>query len=122
MRVYTIYKGRQKDAVRRISRRTTTVWEFLISGEWSDAPGHSGDYVFSIRHSADRRSWSLLLKGFPNRIVAGAETDDTSTVERVGAAMLRALDKDGGPCIELVTDYGVVDLDEFWSLYEASGS
>src|SRR5437868_1558982 len=74
----------------RLKRKKRTKWRLLVSGEWSETPMNEGNVTVDISYSLDRKTWALLQRGVPNRIVAVAETDGT-ILEDIAAEMMAQL-------------------------------
>ena len=119
LELYTCRETDERRSFRRLSRRASGDWQFLVSGEWSQSPYHQGNCKFYLRSSEDRQYWALLSVGFPNRIIAVARTMQGIAVELVGARMLQASQLAGGDYIDMVDDHGEIDADSFWALYES---
>lgn len=117
MEIYTRYVNDNAAAFKKLTRRTSGKWSFLVLGEWSQSPWHQGDLKFSIRSSEDRKYWALLSSGFPNRIVAVAHFIDGTNLETAGAQMLKALREQGGGYIDAVHEYGDIDISAFSDAY-----
>jgi hypothetical protein len=105
----------------RLKRKKWCGWSFLMSGEWSQTPIHQGNTNFFIAHTADERNWALLHKSFPPKIVAVAEVNSAVSKEEVAALMMRRLADQDGPYIESPHDYGEIDSERFWQIYDSAG-
>ena len=117
MDIVTCYESESLQKFQSLKRRTKGGWTLLVSGEWSQSPYHQGSMSFSIRHSANKCYWSLLQSGFPNKILAVAETEEPCQLEIAGAEMMRVLLKDGHEYIDGVHEFGDVDSDLLWDTY-----
>lgn len=107
---------------RRLKRKRYEDWLFLVKGEWSQSPYHHGDVMLYVAHTPDRLTWKTMTVGFGRRIVAVATLISEATTETVCAAMLQAVRDSGGDYIDLVDDYGDVDIDALWNLYRSDVS
>ena len=122
MQIYAVYDGASRPAFDRIKRKRKSGWRFLVSGEWSESPMHSGNVTFAYAHTNDRLFWALLEQGFPKRIVAVAEVGPDCIAESVLGGMLRAVREDGGSYVDGVnssTENGI-DFDDVWDIYWAT--
>jgi len=103
---------------KRLKRKTSGDWTFLVSGEWSQSPWHQGTHSFYIRSSEDKQYWALLNGGRPRRIVAVAHTPGPLSLTFVGASMMQTLYKQGGDWIGERHDYGDIYEDLFNKIYD----
>lgn len=121
MDIYTCYKPEDAATFRKVKRRTTGPWTFLISGEWSQSPYHQGNHQFHIRSSPDKTRWALMSSGFPSRIIAVAQFGDPTRLEVAAGEMMRSAREHDGDYIDMVHDHAKgIDLDLLWKTYRSS--
>ena len=118
MTIYTYCAPDDAKEFKRLKRKTSGDWTFLVSGEWSQSPWHQGTHSFYIRSSEDKQYWALLNGSRPRRIAAVAHTPVPLSLTFVGASMLQTVYKQGGDCIGGIHDYGDIDEDLFNKIYD----
>jgi hypothetical protein len=111
------YEGDAKDFA-RVKRTRWQPWEFLLRGEWSQSPWHSGDICLLVAHGCSDRRFALKSVGFPTRIVVVAEADRAIDLESAAGAMMRQLRSDGGTYVDGYHDWSDrIDIDRLRSVY-----
>tara|TARA_R110002073_G_scaffold277529_1_gene441414 strand:- start:73 stop:384 length:312 start_codon:yes stop_codon:yes gene_type:complete len=80
---------------------------------------HQGDQRFFIASTPDQRYWALKSMGFPTRIIAIAQVNSEVYLEKIAGQMMRAVADQDGDYIDMIHDFGNVDIDLLWGTYTA---
>lgn len=120
IRIVTAYDNGTEEEFARLRRKKWHSWHFVVAGEWSESPSHEGKEKFGVRATADGRFWSLLSISFPTRIVAVAEVDHGISIEEAAGELMAAVYVKGGPYVDGIRDYGVIDPAALWKHFGAA--
>jgi hypothetical protein len=93
----------------RLKRRKWPAWTFLVKGEWDQDMYHGGTTTFDASGPVACRGgylYALMVRGFPSRIAAVAESMEQVRLEVAAGAMMMALEDAGGEYVEGVIRWG----------------